>query len=67
MLRAAPNNSFDRQYDKFQVPLGAYRESEDIDFDFRVRLSRMIVEHQIQLLERKRAAADLRGKCNQVG
>ena len=51
-------NSFDRQYDRFQVPFGAFRAVEDREFDFRVRLSRLIMEYQVVLLENKLAQAE---------
>jgi len=53
-----PGNSFDRQYERFQVPFGAFRGAVDREFDFRVRLSRLIVDYQIALLENQRTAAE---------
>jgi glycosyltransferase involved in cell wall biosynthesis len=51
-------NSFDRQYERFQVPFGTLKGDEDQEFDFRVRLSRQIVDYQVVLLEKKRARAE---------
>lgn len=53
-----PGNSFDRQYAKFQHPAGVVRDQPDPDFDFRVRLSKLIAEQEMVRLERKRAAAE---------
>jgi glycosyltransferase involved in cell wall biosynthesis len=52
-----PGNSYDRQYAKFQVPFGSFREAADFEFDFRVRISKQIVEYQCRLLENKRLQA----------
>jgi glycosyltransferase involved in cell wall biosynthesis len=49
-----PGNSYDRQYEKFQHPVGAFREETDPEFDLRVRLSKVLVEHHASLLERRR-------------
>jgi len=50
-----PENSFDCQYEKFQLPAGAFHETVDAEFDLRVRLSKVIVDYLIQMLERKRS------------
>ncbi|MFI5457153.1 MAG: glycosyltransferase family 2 protein [Isosphaerales bacterium] len=52
-----PGNSFDRQYAKFQAPPGGFRETVDLEFDFRVRLSKLILDYQCKLLESKRSEA----------
>jgi glycosyltransferase involved in cell wall biosynthesis len=52
-----PGNSFDRQFAKFQAPPGAVREKVEPEFDFRVRLSKLVVEYQTACLERKRSAS----------
>ena len=49
-----PGNSLDRQYPKFQVAPGSFREDVEPEFAFRVKLSRVIAEYQLQCLERKR-------------
>jgi glycosyltransferase involved in cell wall biosynthesis len=54
-----PGNSLDRQYEKFQLPYAAFQEAVEPEFDFRVRLSKMIIDYQIQCLERKRSESDL--------
>lgn len=56
-----PGNSFDRQYAKFQLPPGAVKDVTDPEFDFRVRLSRVIVEYQSKCLERKRSESGAHG------
>ncbi len=48
-----PGNSLDRQYAKFQVPPGSYRDTPDPEFEFRVKLSKLIVDYTIKCLERK--------------
>jgi glycosyltransferase involved in cell wall biosynthesis len=48
-----PGNSFDRQYAKFQHPAGVVQDPPDAAFDFRVRLSKLIVEHEYELLKQK--------------
>jgi glycosyltransferase involved in cell wall biosynthesis len=50
-----PGNSFDRQYEKFQFAPGAFREPADPEFDFRVRMSKMIVEYECERLKRRLA------------
>jgi glycosyltransferase involved in cell wall biosynthesis len=52
-----PGNSFDRQYERFQVPFGSFPAGDDQEFDFRVRLSRLIVDYQGLILANKRAQA----------
>ncbi len=52
-----PGNSYDRQYAKFQLPFGSLKEAEDREFDFRVGISKQIVEYQCRLLEDKRSQA----------
>lgn len=49
-----PGNSFDRQYAKFQQQPGVIKDPTDPEFDFRVRLSRVIVDYQAKCLEKKR-------------
>jgi glycosyltransferase involved in cell wall biosynthesis len=55
-----PGNSFDRQYAKFQRPSGEVGEAPDPDFDFRVQLSKLIMEHQCRLLNQKNLEGNAR-------
>jgi glycosyltransferase involved in cell wall biosynthesis len=43
-----PGNSFDRQYAKFQHPAGVVRDPPDPDFDYRVRLSKLIMATHVE-------------------
>jgi glycosyltransferase involved in cell wall biosynthesis len=56
-----PGNSFDRQYAKFQQAPGVVKDPNEPEFDFRVRLSRVIVEYQSKCLERKRSELNAQG------
>lgn len=57
-----PGNSFDRQYEKFRLPPGEYREASDPEFDFRVRLSKVIAEYLTSDLERRRSECGSDGR-----
>jgi glycosyltransferase involved in cell wall biosynthesis len=46
-----PGNSFDRQYAKFQLPVGAWRDEPDPAFDLRVKLCQLWIEHRVRVLE----------------
>jgi hypothetical protein len=50
--RRLPGNSFDRQYEKFTQPYGAFREDFDAEFDFRVRMAQLVLERQKRRLTR---------------
>ena len=48
-------NSFDRQYAKFQRPVGSYRDEPDAEFELRVRLSQAIIDYHAERLTRQLA------------
>jgi glycosyltransferase involved in cell wall biosynthesis len=48
-----PGNSFDRQFEKFQHAYGAFREEAEDEFEFRVRLSKMLMEYHAKQLEKR--------------
>jgi glycosyltransferase involved in cell wall biosynthesis len=52
-----PGNSFDRQFEKFQLPIGAVPDSYEDEFNLKVRLSKTLMEYHIAQL-RKRAIAE---------
>ncbi len=55
-----PGNSFDRQYEKFKLPYGTYREPHTEADNFRLQLCDAIIAHRLNELRTKHSA-DERG------
>jgi hypothetical protein len=46
LYRRRPGNSFDRQYAKFLRPFGSVQDDRGEEFDFRVRMSQLILDRE---------------------
>jgi hypothetical protein len=56
-----PGNSFDRQYEKYQHPVGAYPEKLSDEDSFRLALCEAITQHRHRLLEKEISQRARRG------